>query len=131
MEVYNPTGKGIRMDVGGDGHHGAPRGSRLHDGIDFMCEPGQRIYAPISGDIIRPSSPYADDSRYGGLVIANDRITIKLWYFNPSVRVGVYVGAGEVIGIAQDIGLKYYDVTPHVHLRVTKIDPLLLWGETL
>ena len=131
MEVYNPTGKGIRMDAGGDGHHGAPRGDRWHDGIDFECAPGQGIYMPVTGRVKRLSRPYADDPNYSGLMLYNDQIEIKLWYFSPSVRIGREYLAGDIIGIAQNIGNKYPGVTPHVHLRVTKIDPLLLWGETL
>jgi hypothetical protein len=31
-----------------------------------------------------------------------------------------------VIGVAQDIGIKYDGVTPHIHFEVVALDPLIL-----
>ena len=69
MLFVNPTGKGIRNDKKGLGHHGAPRGHRKHDGVDFECSKqfdiwshlGQDILMPVDGIIVRESLPYKDD----------------------------------------------------------------------
>ena len=128
MKLINPTGKGIRNDSKGLGHHGAPRGHRKHDGVDLICTPGQDILMPIDGIIARVSLPYKDDERWIGAYIVNPRIEIKMWYFIPNL-LGMELKAGSVIGIAQDIGKKYEGVTPHIHLRIVKIDPMLLFAE--
>ena len=129
MKLINPTGKGIRNDSKGLGHHGAPRGHRKHDGVDFECIPGQGIFMPVDGILARESLPYKDDLRWRGVYIFNPRIEIKMWYFVPNL-LGMELKAGTVIGIAQDIGEKYEGVTPHIHLRITRIDPMLLFPET-
>jgi len=131
MKFVNPTSGGIRNDPGGSGYHGAPRGSRLHDGVDFACYAGQNILMPVDGTIVRESLPYRDDLNWRGVHIVNDRIEIKMWYLKPRVGViGNTYEAGKIIGTAQDIGLKigYEKVTPHIHLRIVKIDPLLLFN---
>lgn len=129
MKFINPTGKGIRNDSKGLGHHGAPRGHRKHDGVDLMCTPGQDILMPVAGIIARVSMPYKDDERWLGALIVNPRIEIKMWYFVPNL-LGMELKAGSVIGTAQNIGEKYEGVTPHIHLRIVRIDPMLLFPET-
>ncbi len=129
MIFVNPTGKGIRNDAGGLGHFGAPRGDRKHDGVDFSCEEDQEVLMPVDGKIVRKSYPYANDLKWQGVDIVNPRIEIKMWYFKPfSNVIGKEVKAGEPIGFAQNIGLKYENVTPHVHLRIIKCDPMLLFN---
>ena len=61
MLFISPTGKGIRNDSKGLGHHGAPRGHRKHNGVDLMCDPGQDILMPVDGFIARMSMPYKKD----------------------------------------------------------------------
>lgn len=137
MKFVNPTGRGIRNDTKGEGRHGAPRGMspdgfayRSHDGVDFAAKPGQVILMPVSGAIPRESRPYYDDLRWHGILIINSRIEIKLWYFQPHESIiGRNLKAGTPIGYAQDIGEKYEGVTPHIHLRITKIDPMLLFKD--
>jgi len=131
MKFVNPTRRGIRSDSGGDGQHGAKRGLRLHDGVDFECVEGQEVLMPFDGVIVRTSLPYKDDLRWRGVHIVSKRIEVKMWYFFPErnkIRTGV-IEAGTVIGFAQDIGKKkgYDNVTPHIHIRIVRIDPLLLF----
>jgi hypothetical protein len=127
VEVINPTGKGIRNDEAGLGHHGAPRGKRKHNGTDFMCTPGQNVFSPISGKVERLSRPYADDSDYSGIVIGNEKMTVQLFYLDPSIGVGAEVDMGDIIGIAQDISKKHGGgMKPHIHLRIVDIDPMEL-----
>jgi hypothetical protein len=128
----NPTGGKVRIDAQGDGHFGAPRGARLHDGLDFAGEPGQDVLMPVDGWIVRVSFPYATDLRWKGAVIANNWITIKMWYFTmqPDLQWGPegLIPAGDPIGSLQDLGQKYPGMTPHVHMRITKIDPAILFN---
>ncbi len=129
MIIQSPTGKGIRSDPAGDGHFGASRGSRIHNGADFECVPDQLVTCPIeSGVLVRESRPYADDSRYKGVVIRSDRIHIKMFYCEVLDRlVGTKVRQSQPIAVAQDISKKYGGgMKPHIHLQIDKIDPTLL-----
>ena len=130
MKLISPTGMGIRNDSKGLGHHGAPRGHRTHDGIDLRCEPGQSILMPVDGILVRESLPYKDDLRWRGVYIFNSRIEIKMWYMCTNYKFGKEYKAGSIIGAAQNIGEKYEGVTPHIHLRIVKCDPMLLFPET-
>jgi hypothetical protein len=128
MIRINPTGLGIRNDAKGYGHHGAPRGNRKHDGVDLKCTKGQDILMPVDGIIVRESLPYKSDLKWRGVYIVNPRIEIKMWYL-ISDMIGKEIKVGSIIGEAQDIGEKYEGVTPHIHLRIVKIDPMLLFTE--
>lgn len=126
MILNNPTGKGVRNDTCGAGTFGASRGNRTHNGVDYLCEPGQEILSPITGILRRHSRPYADDPYYDGVLIDGIQGSVKLWYFRPFDEViRQQVRSGQPIGIAQDIGKKYTDEArgrvclPHVHLRLT------------
>jgi hypothetical protein len=130
VTFLNPTGGKIRVDSEGDGHHGAPRGSRRHKGVDFECCPNQKVLMPITGRIARLSYPYANDLYWKGVLIYTQRMQIKLWYFQPMPgRVGNHFQAGDIIGHAQDISKKYPGMDPHVHLRVVNPDPLFFFKE--
>jgi len=126
--MISPTGKGIReRDEWGSGEFGAPRGQdKLHDGTDFICTPGQSIFSPISGLLVREARPYAN-SNYSGVLLHNDNIDVMIFYLIPdTVLVGKWCVKGHVIGVAQDISEKYPNMIPHVHLRIVKFNPKLL-----
>lgn len=132
MRFVNPTGKGIRNDAGGQGYHGAPRGTRKHDGIDYAADVDQIVVAVHEGLIPRESLPYGNDLRWRGVHIIHERIETKMWYLRPfSEVIGTEVRAGQAIGFAQNIGEKegYEGVTPHIHVRIVKIDPTLVFGD--
>jgi hypothetical protein len=148
----------VRNDKWGMGDFGARRagGSKFHDGVDLIVVPGQPVFSMIDGTVEKYEQPYATDSRWGGIQIANDQLRVEIWYISPHRDlVGKEVKAGEVVGMAQDISQRYNDpekiqrlgnMTPHVHIRVTLkafvtladgryvsfeqfIDPLLLLGD--
>ena len=130
MKFINPTKGRIRNDSGGLGHHGAPRGHRLHKGVDFSCYKGQPVLMPFDGIIVRESLPYKDDLKWRGVYIYNRRLEVKIWYFRLYKNIiGKEVKVETPIGIAQDIGEKYKGVTPHLHFRIINIDPTLLFEE--
>jgi len=75
--MINLTGKDIRYaDAWGRGHYGASRdGGCRHWGVDYLCEPGQQIRAPVSGRIIREARPYAK-SDYSGVLIQGETVAL-------------------------------------------------------
>ena len=131
--MISPTGQGVRSDSMGDGHFGASRdgGTRLHNGTDFICNPGQEVASPIDGKIVRVAKPYANDSNYSGVAIENGQMSIQMFYLEPySDLIGKLVRQGDPIGTAQDIAAKYGGVmVPHIHLQVDRVDPELLMEE--
>lgn len=126
----NPTGGTIRNDRGGAGYFKAPRGDEYHRDIDWTLPggPGQNVLAPITGSVVRISYPYANLTRYSGLVIKGSYATVQMFYIAPTPGiVGQDVGQGQVIGIAQDISQRYPDCEPHIHFRLIEIDPTILF----
>lgn len=131
-----PTLKGIRLDEAGSGLFNARR-SRVtdgksikykHNGVDYCCEPGQEVYAPWTGEVIREARPYATTD-YSGLLIESKDIEYIIFYINPLPGIiKRYVTKMQLIGTAQDISLKYpgQGMTPHVHLQIERINPELL-----
>lgn len=125
----NPTGGTVRMDAAGSGLFGSARGARLHDGVDLSGVPGQKVRMPFTGIITRLSYPYEGDSHWCGVKIVGPRCTAKLWYMLPLPGVlGKQFEAGEDIGLLQDITKKYEheNITPHIHFKIEKIDPVFL-----
>lgn len=129
--IISPTGLGIRSDSAGHGAYLASRGNRLHQGLDFLCKPGQRIYCPIDEAAkVRTARPY-DDLSYDGVLLRNPFFEIFLFYFSPSDTINnKSLSQGCVIGTAQDI-TKRYDLPamqPHIHLEIKSADPNLFSG---
>ena len=137
--MYHPTGKGIRNDAGGAGYYGAPRTKTSvtgqvtkykHLGVDYSCDPGQDIFMPATGLILRIANPYVN-SPYRGLLIDTKRVRFKMFYVDPDMNlIGKVVKIGLVIGTAQDISLQYpgKGVTPHIHIEVVNCDPEILFN---
>ncbi len=128
--MISPTGKGIRgSDKWGSGAYGSSRdnGSRIHSGVDFICEPGQNVLCPISsGKIIREAKPYSKGD-YSGILIRGKNIEIKMFYLMPIFpMIGQECRKGDYIGIAQDISEKYPGMTPHIHLEIVSLNPGVL-----
>ena len=122
LRMVSPTRQGIRNDSQGHGHYRAKRGKGRHKGTDYVCRPGQEIYAPISGKIKRIAKPYAKEN-FEGVVLENEFLTLKLFYFKPhSDLIGQLVLQGQPIGVAQDISKKYLNMIPHIHVECEAID---------
>jgi len=125
--IINPTGKAIRSDDAGSGDYGAPRGSRIHKGIDFICTPGQKVYCPINNAfIVRKAYPYRDMS-YNGLLIKNELMEVMMFYLLPTEDIiGTVLGQNDVLGVAEDVSARYVTpMIPHIHLEIVSIDPKL------
>lgn len=122
-----------RHDRWGHGHFGAPRGTRIHQGLDIAVTAGEQVLSPIDGVVVREAIPYANDPTYRGTVIRGtgewEGYEVKLLYV-----VGLFCGtvrAGQTVGHAQDLTEKYDKITNHVHVearfRGQIISPSELW----
>ena len=117
------SGNSRDRDGYGRGDFGVSRdgGARRHEGMDFITAPGEEIQAPIGGVVRRVLYPYAGDTRLTGLEIVNEAgQSAKIFYVNPlSVAIGMRVDAGDVIGYAQNLHVKYNQtMTNHVHVEI-------------
>jgi hypothetical protein len=122
-------------DAYGSGQYGASRdaGVRTHNGIDIIVAPGEKIFSPIKGDIVRQAMPYRDDPNYKGIVLKGvddwDGYELKIFYVE-----GLFSGRAnetQEIGSAQNLTLRYPTITNHIHLEVRYlgilVDPFTIW----
>lgn len=105
----------------GAGHFGAPRGSRTHKGVDLLASSGEAIESPVTGTVTKLGYSYGDDLSYRYVQITAGGYDFRVFYVDPSVRVGQEVIADTVIGLAQDLGRRYPGIPNHVHFEI-KID---------
>lgn len=106
-------------DKWGSGEFGASRGDRTHSGIDYACEPGMLICAPVSGVITKLGYPYADDLSFRYVQITNDHgQDYRVFYVEPRVEEGWEIRHGDVIGECQDLRDRYPGMVNHVHLEI-------------
>ena len=120
QQWVNPTGGPIRSDGRGDGKYKAPRGKKLHAGMDFQGNPGDPVRAPFDGtleivpDGVRITQPGSEQG---------PRYCARMLHFDPSVSDRIQVKAGQVIGTLQDLSkLMHKDMKSHVHLEAYEID---------
>ena len=132
--MISPTGLGVRNDPAGFGYFDAPRGSKRHEGTDYLCNPGIEVVFPFdAGKVLRLSYPYGDTRDYGGIYARGlergKLLYFFMWYFQPRDDVLLIdFKQGDVLGVAQDVTARYADqeMQPHVHLEIDKIDSELL-----
>ena len=114
-------------DDWGSGAFNAPRGERKHRGIDIITSPGEEIYCPIDGRIVRVAEPYDDEPRYNGLLLAGsgswEGYEIKLFYLD-GFSLGP-IEQGALMARSEDISIRYPGITNHVHLEVRRDGDLL------
>lgn len=113
-------------DPAGCGHYGASRKRNgvstpgAHNGIDVVVQPGEEVYAPISGTV-RTLYVYSGSTAMKGVEIAHGNIKVKLFYVAPEdLDTRDVILRGEFIGYAQDIA-GYHNapsMTPHIHVEV-------------
>ena len=129
----------MRNDAAGQGHFGAPRGSRTHNGVDIETEPGSDCLAWVSGTVTKLGYPYNGDMDTRYVEITDPKgVRFRVFYVEPMCHVGQKVKEGEtLIGQAQDVTqvhLDLPDMTPHIHAEIMDgneyIDPTAYidWG---
>lgn len=119
--LAKPTASGTLRDCDpkGCGGFGDSRTHGKHNGIDFLAQPKEVIFSPISGTVTKYSRPYANDANFTGVQIENEKYLIKVFYTLPSVAIGATVNRGQIIGTAQNIAGKYGGgMQNHIHLEV-------------
>jgi murein DD-endopeptidase MepM/ murein hydrolase activator NlpD len=135
VAFHRVTSGGRRgRDRWGSGSFGASRGGRSHKGVDFVVAPGESVLSPIDGVVVRQLYPYGDDLRFTGLEIHGSgdwaAYRVKLFYVRK-VKLGK-VKAGDPVGVAQDLEIKYRGMTNHIHVEVrrngTVVDPSKLFS---
>lgn len=105
----------------GSGQFGAPRDNhrRKHAGLDVVADPGDLVFSPIDGEIVREASPYFPFS--GVLIRGNGEYApyeVKLFYVKVKGFMCGSVKAGTLIGSVEDLRWKYPGITNHVHVEV-------------
>lgn len=110
-------------DKHGAGHFGAPRGKRVHAGIDYGCPPKTRIFSPVTGRVTKVGYPYGDDLSFKYVEITDDNsFRHRVFYIEPDVHVGHLVARETIIGQAQDLTGRYPGITNHVHYEIRAKD---------
>lgn len=127
----NPTGGKIRNDDAGLGHFRAPRGGRFHAGEDYECVPEQEVEAPCDGTFTKIGTVYQDDGRWTYVEISHHGyFRVRLFYVTGRTDlIGTRVSKGDVIGLAQDITVRYpgQGMKAHVHMGVI-LSPLAVYS---
>ncbi|MBB3891476.1 murein DD-endopeptidase MepM/ murein hydrolase activator NlpD [Phenylobacterium haematophilum] len=137
LDVAAPVDSNLRgTDAFGSGAFGAARdgGRRQHRGVDLVAAPGTPVRAPISGRVTRVGAAYSDSAALTYVEIANPatRYVARVLYVGSQVTPGTTVAAGDLIGRAQDLAVRYgAGMTNHVHLELTgrsggRLNPLVI-----
>lgn len=133
-DLANPTHNAIRgEDAYGSGKFGARRdkGKRKHEGADFVVAPGGAVWSPLNGVVTAIGYAYQGDEnlRFVEVKDLTRRLSARIFYIEPSVKVGDTLIAGDALGVAESLGARYpHGITNHVHVelrdaRGVTIDP--------
>jgi murein DD-endopeptidase MepM/ murein hydrolase activator NlpD len=112
----------VRVDAAGDGNYGAPRGSRAHTGVDYVCVPGAPVLSPVSGVMEAPSIAYAYDHSYKICNIrGDDGFRYRLFYVEKILSAGARVSVDTAVATAMDVTMRYPNskaMKPHIHVEI-------------
>ena len=116
MIIKAPTRE---ADIHGMGHYHAPRGRRLHNGIDKAVWPKSIVLAIHPGTVTKLGYPYADHLEYRYVEVTNPQgLRFRYFYVEPMVDVGDIILQHQEIGTVQDLESLYPGITPHVHFEI-------------
>ncbi len=109
-------------DKWGQGHYGASRGNRTHEGIDYFCPPESVVFANCSGIVSKIGYPYKPDDEKGQTlryvqITGEDNVDRRFFYVDPSVVVGQRINEGDPIGFVQDVAKYYPGMNNHFHFE--------------
>ncbi|XP_061892493.1 leukocyte cell-derived chemotaxin-2-like [Entelurus aequoreus] len=121
------SGNTVRSsDSWGQGHYGAPRGSRTHQGLDITCADGSVVYAPFDLTLSGELTVYTDVTKAAinsGINLRGEGLCVKLFYVDPDQTSGT-VSKGQRIGVMMPMQSVYPGITSHVHVQLCdKSDP--------
>lgn len=101
---------------------------RIHSGADISADVGTKVMAIMAGTV---SQIYEDDF-LGTTVVIDHADSVRSLYANlmevPTVNVGDYVSAGDIVGAVGQTALGEIGQNPHLHLEIYQngqsIDPI-------
>lgn len=110
-------------DDWGCGHYGAPRGGRVHKGVDLNAAPGTEILSPRTGTVTKLGHPYSDDLSFRYVEVTDrEGNRHRVFYVLPLVKENESVTVNTRIGLAQSLEERYPGITPHIHYEVINRD---------
>ncbi|XP_023144751.2 leukocyte cell-derived chemotaxin-2 [Amphiprion ocellaris] len=118
----NPNNSRRTSDGWGEGHYGARRGNRVHQGLDIVCRDGSTVYAPFDVTLDRKVIVYNDPENKKtaineGIQMRGEGLCFKLFYVRPD-RTSGSVSKGERIGTMLPMQTVYPGITSHVHVQM-------------
>jgi len=127
MKAIIPTKLELRKpDKWGAGFFGAPRGNRVHTGIDYECPAFRSVLSPCDGTVTKWGYPYGDDLSFQYIQITDaEGYDHRIFYVSPGQSLGKTIKVGDVIGISQDLEVRYPEITPHIHYEIKKDDEFI------
>ena len=126
-------------DSWGSGAYKAPRGDRLHTGVDYAAAEGTYILSPCIGLVTKLGTAYKKDPHWRYVEITDlSGCRHRVFYITPLVCDGQEaITILTPIGIAQNISLKYLQQDPsispmvnHVHYEILRPDGTTIDPET-
>lgn len=113
-------------DAQGAGYFGASRGTRKHNGVDFVSTPNEPVRAFLGGKVTKLGYPYSHDLSFRYVQVTKGDKHCRYFYVSPTVEVGDEVEAGDMLGTCQE--LPYDGITQHYHFEVKQrgayLDPI-------
>lgn len=107
------------LDAFGSGEYRASRGSRVHNGIDYVAHVDSTILSPVNGRVTKLGYPYGDDLSFRYVQITDyDDNDWRIFYVFPEVIMGQDILVDDLIGSVQDLGKRYKGITSHIHLEI-------------
>ena len=110
-------------DAHGNGAYHAPRGSRIHKGVDKSCYKNSIILSISNGVVTKigypynPADPIKGHLRYIEITDTNG-LRLRYFYVKASVGVGEKICKDQIIGQAQGLLTVYPNITDHIHLEI-------------
>lgn len=119
------------QDSFGSGAFHASRGSRNHQGRDYLAAAGSKVHAVRSGIVTRLGYTYKDNLSYRYVEIKDvNGHFLRYYYVKPSVEEGDEINTDDVIGFVQNLDLRYKGMPNHIHFEIkdknyslVRIDP--------
>uniref|UniRef100_A0A3Q1FLH2 Leukocyte cell derived chemotaxin 2 n=1 Tax=Acanthochromis polyacanthus TaxID=80966 RepID=A0A3Q1FLH2_9TELE len=118
----NPNNRRRTSDRWGEGHYGAGRGNRRHQGLDIECRDGSTVYAPFDVTLVRKVIVYKDPEKKKtaineGIQMRGEGLCFNLFYVRPDKTSG-FVRKGARIGTMLPMQRVYPGITSHVHVQM-------------
>nr|XP_046233646.1 leukocyte cell-derived chemotaxin-2-like [Scatophagus argus] len=107
-------------DSCGQGHYGARRGNRDHNGLDIVCRDGSVVYAPFDVTLHGNVIVYTDPRKAAinnGINLRGEGLCFKLFYVQPDKTSGS-VRKGKRLGVMLPMQTVYPGITSHVHVQM-------------